>query len=191
MNKERSLVPMEKIGRSILLIRNQKVILDADLALLYGTTTKRFNEQVRRNMERFPEDFMFQLTEDEFSQVKAENSLYRGAAGRGGRRYQPYAFTEHGAIMAAGLINTPVAIEVSIFVVRAFIRLRETFQSHEELARKLDALEKKYDVQFRAVFAAIRQLMTPPDPKKKQIGFHWEAEKPARKKASAKKKTPA
>lgn len=175
MGGKKSLVPVERIEHSILLIRGQKVLLDADLARLYGTTTKRLNEQVKRNRERFPEDFMFQLTDEEFAALKEQPVASPGPTGWGGRRYPPSVFTEHGAIMAAGLINTPLAIEVSIFVVRAFVRLRQMLQSHEDLAHRLDALEKKYDVQFRAVFDTIRQLMAPPKPKKNQVGFHWQA----------------
>jgi len=188
MTKAKSLVPVERIERSILLIRGQKVLIDAELAKLYGTTTKRLNEQVRRNIDRFPEDFMFQMTDDEFIRLKEQSAVDNGHEGWGGRRYPPYVFTEHGAIMVASLLNTPIAIEVSIFVVRAFIRLREIYESHADLARKLDALEKKYDAQFSAVFDAIRQLMAPPKPKKNQIGFHWEKEPAKRKKVAAKKK---
>lgn len=191
MTKQKSLVPLEKIGSSILQVRNQKVILDADLANLYGTTTKRLNEQVRRNQERFPEDFMFQLSPEEHAQLLAEKDVFKSKAGRGGRRYMPYAFTEHGAIMAAGLINTPIAIEVSIFVVRAFVQLRQVFQSHAELARKLDALEKKYDAQFKVVFDAIRRLMEPPRPRRRQVGFHAELVQAGKKKAPARKRKPA
>ena len=189
MAKAKSLVPIERIEWSILVIRGQKVLMDTELARLYGTTTKRLNEQVRRNIERFPEDFMFQMTDDEFLELKEQAAAANGQEGWGGRRYPPYVFTEHGAIMAAGLINTPIAIEVSIFVVRAFIRLRKIYEKHEDLARKLDALEKKYDAQFSAVFDAIRQLMAPPKPRKNQIGFQWK-EKPAApgKKKPAKKK---
>src|SRR5659263_702287 len=111
MLEQKSLVPTESIGQSILLIRKQKVLLDSDLARLYGTSTKRLNQQVQRNIERFPEDFMFQLTIEEYSGLRIHNPKYDGSAGRGGRRYPPFAFTEHGAIMAAGLINTPIAIE--------------------------------------------------------------------------------
>jgi hypothetical protein len=182
MKEKTSLIPVEHVQNSILLIRGQKVILDADLAQLYGTTTKRLNEQVRRNPDRFPGDFMYKLSGDEFTKLKKKFEA-RGMSGHWGKkRYPPYAFTEHGAIMAAGLINTEIAIEVSIYVVRAFVRLRQIFQTHEDLACKLDALEKKYDAQFSAVFEVIRQLMAPPKPKKKQVGFHWDKKKPAAKK---------
>ena len=165
----KSLIPVEFIEKKILLIRGQKVMLDADLAYLYGVETKRLNEQVRRNKERFPEDFMFQLSAqekmevvancDHLSKLKFSPNL-------------PYAFTEHGAIMAASVLNTPLAVEVSVQVVRAFVKLREMILSHKDLAKKLEDLEKKYDSQFKLVFDAIRQLMAPPEPRKKRpIGF--------------------
>lgn len=190
MAEKRSLIPIERIEKSILLIRGHKVLIDADLARLYGTTTKRLNEQVKRNIERFPEDFMFRLTDDEFASLKEQATTLNGHEGWGGRRYPPNVFTEHGALMAASLINTPLAVKVSIFVVRAFVRLRQTFQTQEDLARKIDDMEKKYDAQFRVVFDAIRQLMAPPKPKKNQIGFHWEIKEASGKKAPAKKKSP-
>ncbi len=167
-----SLIPAERIERSILLIRGQKVLLDSDLASLYGVTTKRLNEQVKRNAERFPVDFMFQLNAEEYKALRSQLATLK--AGRGQhRKYRPYVFTEHGAIMAANVLNSPRAIEMSVYVVRAFVRLREVLTTHKDLARKLEELEQKYDAQFKTVFDAIRQLMTPPPgPPKKQIGFH-------------------
>jgi phage regulator Rha-like protein len=167
MAEQRSLIPLERVERVILLIRGQKVILDADLAALYGVTTKRFNEQVKRNRERFPEDFMFQLTKKEAEILRSQFA----ASSWGGRRYPPFAFTEHGASMAANVLSSPRAIQASVQVVRAFVRLRQILASHADLARKLAQLEKKYDRQFKVVFEAIRQLMTPPEPKKRPIGF--------------------
>jgi len=163
------IIPEERIARGILLIRGHKVMLDADLADLYGVTTKRLNEQVKRNRDRFPTDFMFQLTKDEKAQVVANcDHLARLKFSPA----SPYAFTEYGAIMAASVLNTPRAVEMSIFVVRAFVRLRQMLASNAELARKLAALEKKYDAQFTVVFDAIRELMTPPASKKQRsIGF--------------------
>jgi hypothetical protein len=164
---------MERVTQSILLIHGQKVMLDADLAELYGVTTKRLNEQVKRNRKRFPPDFMFQLTEEEKAEVVANcDHLAR-------LKFSPVlptAFTEHGAIMVASVLNSARAVEMSVFVVRAFVRLRQMLASNVELARKLVALEKKYDAQFKVVFDAIRELMTPPQPKKKRpIGFGpWE-----------------
>ena len=170
MGKKQAVVPVEGIERSILLIRGQKVILDADLARLYGVTTKRLNEQVRRNQKRFPNDFMFRLTKQEVTALRSQFATSN--VGRGGRRYFPYAFTEHGAIMAANVLNSRKAIEVSVYVVRAFVRLRQILASHKELAHRLDELERKYDSQFKSVFDAIRQLMSPPEPPRRRIGFH-------------------
>jgi len=170
MAEQRSLIPLERIERSILLVRGQKVIVDVDLAALYGVTTKRFNEQIKRNRERFPEDFMFQLTKEEANILRSQFAT----SSWGGRRYLPYVFTEHGALMAANVLNSPRAIQASVHVVRAFVRLREMLASNKELARRLDALEKKYDKQFKIVFDAIRELMAPPAPKKRPIGFFAE-----------------
>ena len=167
------IVPEERIARGILVIRGHKVLLDADLADLYGVTTKRLNEQVKRNPERFPADFLFPLTAEEKAQVVANcDHLQRLKFSPA----LPNAFTEHGALMAASVLNTPRAVEMSVFVVRTFVRLRQMLASNVELARKLAALEKKYDAQFQVVFEAIRELMTPPEPKKKRpIGFApWE-----------------
>jgi hypothetical protein len=141
MPKTNAIVPLERIESRILLIRGHKVMLDSDLAELYGVTTKRLNEQVKRNRQRFPADFMFQLTSDEATNLRSR--IATSKQGRGGRRYRPYAFTEHGAIMAASVLNSYRAIEVSIYVVRAFVKLREMLRTHKELARKLAELEKR------------------------------------------------
>jgi len=172
MGKGDSHVPTERIERSILHIRDQKVILDSDLAQLYGVATARLNEQVKRNRQRFPADFMFRLTRLEYRNLMSQFATSR--SGWGGRRKLPFVFTEHGAVMAANVLNSPTAVAVSIQVVRAFVRLREILTTHKDLARKLDELEKKYDESFRIVFEAIRQLMAPPPPpaKKRRIGFH-------------------
>jgi len=168
----KEIIPAELIERKILVIRGEKVMLDADLAGLYGVETKRLNEQVRRNIERFPDDFMFQLTDEEFNCLRSQFATSNKPAGRGGRRHLPNAFTEHGTIMAASVLNTPLAVAVSVQVVRAFVKLREMISTHKDLAKKLEDLEQKYDSQFKMVFDAIRQLMTPPEPKKKRaIGF--------------------
>jgi hypothetical protein len=135
-------------------------MLDSDLAAIYGVLPKRLNEQVRRNKARFPPDFLFRLTPDEVDALRSHSATSK--PGRGGRRYQPYAFTEHGAVMLASVLNSPAAVAASIHVVRAFVRLREIVGIHKELAEKLDALEAKYDSQFRVVFEAIRELMRPP-----------------------------
>ena len=158
------LAPQDVITR----VRGHAVILDTDLAALYGVPVKRLNEQVRRNADRFPEDFVFQLSEQEW---KALRSRFATSKGRGGRRYLPYAFTEHGAIMAANVLNSTQAIQMSVAVVRAFVRLRRMALSVEGLARKVAELEKKYDASFRVVFDAVRQLMNPPQPLRKPIGF--------------------
>jgi len=165
------LVPVERVEKTILLVRGKKVILDADLAKLYGVTTKRLNQQVKRNSDRFPEDFMFRLTQKEKNKVVANcnhlsNLRFSPAL--------PHAFTEHGAIMAASVLNTPRAIESSIFVVRAFVRLRQIMATHKEMARKLLELErhlKGHDQQIQAIFEAIHQLMTPPEKPKRKIGY--------------------
>lgn len=155
------LIPVERIERTILLIRGEKVILDTDLAALYGVSTSRLNEQVRRNEGRFPVDFMFQLTAEEFAALRSQIAISN--AGRGGRRYPPYAFTEHGAIMAANVLNSERAVAASVMVVRTFVRLRQILSSHVELARQLKEMEKRYDSQFKEVFTAIRALMAPPE----------------------------
>jgi len=175
------LLPLEAITQRIIVLREQKVLLDADLAILYGVETRRLNEQVRRNPARFPEDFIFALTPDEFAHLKSQSAT----SSWGGRRKLPLAFTEHGAIMAATVLNTPRAVEVSVYVVRAFVQLRELVSSHRELAKRLADLEQqtqalalKHDafsrntrVQLKQVFDALRDLMTPPDPPKRPIGF--------------------
>ena len=139
---DKALIPVERIERTILRLRGHNVMLDADLARLYGVTTKRFNEQVKRNVRRFPADFMFQLTQEEYADLKSQIAT-SSATGHGGRRHLPYVFTEHGAIMAANVLNSPRAVQMSIIVVRAFIRLRQMLLSNAELAKKLDALEAK------------------------------------------------
>ena len=173
MPKTSAIVPVERIESLILLMRGHKVMLDSDLAELYGVTTKRLNEQVKRNQERFPGDFMFQLTSEETNALRSQTATSKRE--RGGRRYRPYAFTEHGAIMAASVLNSHRAIEVSVYVVRAFVKLREMLRTHKELARKLAELEKRiegHDEEIVALFEAIRQLMEPPEKPSKRIGFH-------------------
>ena len=167
--KRALVVPIERIEQIILLIRGQKVMLDADLAALYRVSTKRLNEQVKRNRHRFPEDFMFQLTSAEARALRSQFATSNG--GRGGRRTRPYAFTEHGAVMLASVLNSRVAVQASVQVVRTFVRLRRLLAGHAALARKLDALEKRYDAQFKVVFDAIRQLMTPETRPQRSIGF--------------------
>ena len=171
MKKSLAVIRVERVEQTIVRIRDEKVILDADLAKLYGVSTKRLNEQVKRNRERFPEDFMFQLTIEEAR--SAERSRSQIATLKRGQniKYLPYAFTEHGSIMAANVLHSERAVQASVQVVRAFVRLRQMLTSNTELARKLKELEGKYDRQFKIVFDAIRQLMSPPPAGRKQIGF--------------------
>jgi hypothetical protein len=174
--KRSALVPVQDITRTILVLRGQRVLLDAELAALYGVTTKRLNEQVRRNLDRFPADFMFQLTVPEATALRSQ--IATSNTRRGGRRYLPYAFTEHGAIQAANVLNSPRAVEMGIYVVRAFVQLRELLSSNKDLARRLDQLEARiekklatHDDAIAAMLSAIRQLMNPPPPKRRPIGF--------------------
>ena len=168
----------ERIVSRILLIRGQKIMLDTDLAELFDVSTKRFNEQVRRNSDRFPRDFMFRLTVQEVRNLRSQFATSRSPSepsAWGGRRYLPHAFTEHGAIMAATILNTSRATEVSVFVVRAFVRLREMVAANMELSKKLDELERRvshHDAAITSIVKAIRELATPPAPPgKRRIGF--------------------
>jgi phage regulator Rha-like protein len=170
MEGQISLVPMERIERAIILVRGEKVMLDSDLAGIYGVETKALNRAVKRNENRFPLDFMFQLTAKESETLRCQTGTSN--EGRGGRRYLPYAFTEHGALMLANVLNSERAAQTSVQVVRAFVKLRQMLASNAELARKLAAMEKKYDAQFKVVFDAIRQLMSPPPKPKREMGFH-------------------
>lgn len=165
---ETSLIPQEAIASKILLIRGKKVILDRDLALLYGVKTIRLREQVKRNSARFPEDFMFQLTKEEANMLVSQNAI-PSKRSLGG--YLLYAFTEHGTLMAANVIKSPVAIQASIAIVRTFTKLLEMLATHKELQRKIEAMEKKYDHQFKAVFDVMRKLIGPPEKPKGKIGF--------------------
>ena len=165
-----------RIERAILFIRGQRVMLDADLAALYGVPTKRLNEQVKRNSGRFPLDFAFQLTKEEAEALRSQ--IATSKRGRGGRRYAPYAFTEHGAIMAANVLNTKRAIAASVYVVRAFVRLRQILATNKALAHKLAELERKvesHDGDIRSLFDAIRRLMVPAEHRRRRIGFRaWD-----------------
>jgi len=173
-SKHTGVVPVEHITQSILVLRGQKVLLDAELAALYGVTTRRLNEQVRRNRSRFPVDFLFELTTEEFASLKS----HFATSSWGGRRKLPFAFTEHGAIQVATILNSPRAVEMSVYVVRAFVKLRELLSSNRELARRFAQLETRldkklteHDQQIAAILSAIRQLMHPPAPKRRGIGF--------------------
>ena len=165
---KQSLVPVERIESRILLLRGHKVMLSTDLAELYGVEPRALVQAVKRNIERFPEDFMFQLNEEEFSDLKSQ---FVTSSWGGIRRAAPYAFTEQGVAMLSSVLRSKRAVQVNVEIMRAFVRLRRMLASHKDLARKLDALEKRYDAQFKAVFDAIRQLMAPPEPKRRQIGF--------------------
>jgi hypothetical protein len=164
---EQSIAPAEDIERAILLVRGHKVILDRDLALLYGVTTGNPNKAVSRNLERFPDDFMFQLSVDELKNL----IFHFGTSSWGGTRKRPRAFTEQGVAMLSGVLHSPRAVQVNIEIMRTFVRLRQMLQQNADLARKVATLEKKYDVQFKVVFDAIRQLMAPPEKPQRQIGF--------------------
>lgn len=169
MTGKKAVIPLERIESHILLIRGHKVMLDADLAALYEVETKVLTQAVKRNIGRFPADFMFQLTKQEFNNLRSQFVT----SSWGGRRYPPYAFTEQGVAMLSSVLNSERAVRVNIEIMRAFVRLRQMLTSNVDLARKLAVLEKKYDAQFRVVFDAIRELMVPPEPKKKRpIGFY-------------------
>ena len=173
-----SAVAVEAIASRILTLRGQRIIVDADLAALYGVPTKRLNEQVRRNLTRFPADFMFMLEAAEWESLRSQIATLKPGRGQH-RKYLPYAFTEHGAIMAATVLNSPHAVDVSVYVVRAFVQLRELLSGHKELARRLDELEARMarklmtqDQAIAGILDAIRQLMAPPESaKKRPIGF--------------------
>jgi hypothetical protein len=186
MARRRARLALERIGDRIVLLRGEKVLLDTDLAGLYGVTTGRLNEQVKRNRRRFPRDFVFALTNQEVTNLKSQFAISSSDRRQwGGRRSQPTAFTEHGALMAANVLNSRQAAQVSIYVVRAFVRLRRTLATNRELAQKLEQLEHKVEQlatrhdaltaetreQFKQVVEALRRLMTPPEPARRPIGF--------------------
>jgi len=175
MKKSSALIPVERIQRAIFLVRSEKVMLDADLAALYGVTTGNLNKAVKRNLDRFPPDFMFQLTSDEAENLRFQIGI--SSSDFGGRRYLPYAFTEQGVAMLSSVLRSKRAVQVNIVVMRAFVQLRQVLSSHTELARKLADLEQRiegHDTAIRSLFDAIRQLMAPPppEPPKPEIGFH-------------------
>jgi hypothetical protein len=169
MGKE--VIPIERIARAILVIRREKVMLDSDLAALYGVTTGNLNKAVKRNAERFPSDFMFQLDAEEVANLKFQF----GISSWGGRRRRPYAFTEQGVAMLSSVLNSERAVKVNIAIMRAFVQLRETLDTNRELARKFSELEQrvgKHDEEIAAILEAIRQLMAPPEKARREIGFH-------------------
>jgi len=178
--------PIASITPRIATVRGQRVVIDADLAALYGVETKRFNEAVKRNLAKFPDDFMFVLTAEEAAALRSKFATSNDKnSRRGGRRYAPRVLTEHGALMAATILNSPRAVDVAIYIVRAFVRLRELAATHGDLAQRLDELEAKTEAlavshdsvsrrtqaQLKQVFEALRALTTPPDPPKRPIGF--------------------
>ncbi len=186
--KLQELVPENQILKIILIIRGEKVILDSDLAALYGVETRRLNEQVRRNIDKFPEDFMFQLTQEEFANLKSQIALSSlqskslkpqnaisitidTKADWGGRRKLPYVFTEHGTVMLASVLNSEIAVNASIYIVRVFIKLREILFSHKKLERKIEQIENKYDKQFKIIFETIKQLIQQKQTPRKPIGY--------------------
>jgi len=164
---------MANVETAIYLIRGQRVMLDSDLAAIYGTSTMRLNEQFKRNRKRFPDDFAFVLTREEFTNLISQNAISRS---HGGRRSLPVAFTEHGAIMLASVLNSDVAVQASVRVVRAFVKLREMVAANAQLAAKLEELERRLDSHDEAIvdlFAALKRLVEPPaPPKRREIGFH-------------------
>ncbi len=163
---------VDNVEGAIYLIRGQRVMLDSDLTAIYGVTTKRLNEQLRRNRKRFPQDFAFQLTTEEFRNLRPQ---FATSKGRGGRRYFPWVFTEHGAIMLASVLNSDIAVQASVRVVRAFVRLREMVAANAQLAAKLEELERRLDSHDEAIvdlFAALKRLLEREPKPKREIGFH-------------------
>ena len=186
--QNKSQIPIDRIENKIYFIREYKVMLDSDLADIFGTTTSKLNEQVKRNHYRFPVDFMFQLTKDEWVNLKlqlakadslrSQNAILKTGRGKQ-RKYLPYVFTEHGAVMLASVVNSKVAVTASIKIVRVFVKLREILSTHKELSAKLQMLESKtdkHDNEIKILFQAIRQLMQPPVQPRKRIGFKKENE---------------
>jgi len=170
MNAANKLIRPTELEKTIFLLRNKRVMLDADLAMIYGVTTKRLNEQVKRNIKRFPGDFMFQLSKEEKAKVVANcdhlsNLKYSP--------HLPFAFTEHGAVMLASVLNSEIAIEASTYVVRAFVKLKEIASTHLVLMKQIENMERKYDTRFHIIFKAIKGLLTPPkyNNKKRKMGF--------------------
>jgi hypothetical protein len=170
-----NLPALELIEQRIFLIRGQKVMLDSDLAALYGVTTFNFNKAVKRNSARFPEDFMFQISKEEFDLLRFQIGMSN--PGRGGRRYLPYVFTEHGVAMLSSVLRSERAVQVNIAIMRAFIRLRSILAAHKELARKIESLEKETKATFKVVFDLINKYLKPPADQKNKIGFRTGAKK--------------
>jgi hypothetical protein len=169
--KDKILVPQEIVESKIFLFRDKKVILDKDLAALYGVSVKYLKRQVRRNIDRFPTDFMFQLTQEELKNWRCQFGT-SNSADKMGLRYSPFAFTEPGVAMLSSVLNSKRAVQVNIQIIRTFIKLREMLLTHAELKHKIETMEGKYDQRFKIVFDAIRQLLTPPEKPRRRIGFH-------------------
>ena len=178
MNKT-ALILANKVDSKILILRDQKVILDVDLAALYGVPVKRLNQQIKRNAKRFPSDFLFRLSLSEYQNLRSQNAT--SSSSHGGRRYLPHAFTEHGAIMAATVLNSKRAIEMSIFVVRAFVRMREALDANQHIVTKLSEIEQRlegHDIEIQELVDAIRELMAPLPANPRRIGFEAPANSP-------------
>ena len=174
MDGKQALILVERIERAILLIRGHKVMLDKDLANLYGVGTKTLNQAVKRSLDRFPQDFMFRLTQEEFKNLRSQIVT----SSWGGQRYLPFAFTEQGVAMLSSVLQSARAIQVNVEIMCAFVRLQRLLNTHQYLARKINAMEKSYDAQFQVVFDAIRELMAPPETKsKRRLGFRQVGEK--------------
>ncbi len=167
------MIPIERIRQCIYLVRKQKVMLDKDLAVLYGVPTKRLNEQVQRNIDRFPSDFMFQLTDEETKNLRSQFATSK--KGSGGRRYNPYAFTEQGVAMLSSVLRSKRAVEVNIAIMRTFVKLREILADNALLRRKIESMERKYDEQFQQVFTVLEYMIEEEATSKSQIGYHTEA----------------
>lgn len=173
MKTSHTLHPSDQIQAKIVVLRGQRVLLDSDLAALYGVETKRLKEQVRRNPERFPTDFCFQINREELAHLRSQ--IATSSLGHGGHRYLPFAFTEHGALQVANVVSSPRALQMSIAVIRAFVELRQLFATHRALSSKLDALELrvgKHDQELAELVQALRLLMQPPATSRRRIGFH-------------------
>jgi phage regulator Rha-like protein len=166
-----AILPVSAISQKIYFLRKTRVMLDSDLAILYGVTTKNLNKAVKRNKNRFPADFMFQLKAKETQILRFQSGTSRQRS-HGGRRYLPYAFTEHGVAMLSSVLRSDRAVQVNIAIMRAFLQLRSMLATHEELRRKITEMEKRYDSKFQVVFATLRQMLETPVPPRRQIGFH-------------------
>jgi ORF6N domain len=166
-----AIVPTALISQRIYFVRKTRVMLDADLALLYGVTTKNLNKAVKRNASRFPSDFMIRLRPKEIEILRFQSGTSSSKT-HGGRRYLPFAFTEHGVAMLSSVLNSDRAIQVNIAIMRAFLQIRSMLATHEDLRRKISEMEKRYDSKFHAVFATLRQMLEAPVPPRRQIGFH-------------------